>query len=196
MGVEKSAYQMAELMESSWLPDEQLLLEIARGQEPALRELYERFASPMWAVARRLIGDDSRAEDVVQEVFVRLWEHAADYDPARGTVRTWLLVQVRSRSIDVLRSERSRSDRERRHDPNVLDLASYRTPDEEVARGFETATVIRALDHLPAPQRQVIELAYYDGLSYRQIAKMLELPEGTVKGRIRLALERLRTEVV
>lgn len=187
---------MTDTMHHDWSPDEQLLQAIAGGAEPALRVLYDRFAGPMWAVARRIVGDDSRAEDVVQDVFVRLWEHAADFDASRGTVRTWLLVQVRSRSIDMIRSERARSDRERRHDPNVLDLATYRTPDDVVTLAFESASVVRALDHLPAPQRQAIELAYFDGLTYRQIAKMLELPEGTVKGRIRLALERLRAEVV
>jgi RNA polymerase sigma-70 factor (ECF subfamily) len=186
---------MTELMQQDWSPDEQLLEAIARGAESALRELYDRFAGPMWAVARRLVGDDCRAEDVVQDVFVRLWERAGDYDSARGTVRTWLLVQVRSRSIDVIRSERARSDRERHHDPTVIDLTNMRTPDEVIAREFESSSVVRALDHLPPPQRQAIELAFFDGLSYRQIAKMLELPEGTVKGRIRLALERLRAEV-
>ncbi len=188
---------MTELMQQhDSLPDEALLAAVARGAEPALRELYERFAGPMWAVARRLLGDDALAEDVVQEVFVRLWERAGAYDASRGTVRTWLLVQVRSRSIDVIRSERARTNRERQHDPNVLDITNTRTPDEIVTHGFESDSVVRALAHLPAPQRQAIELAYFDGLSYRQIAKMLELPEGTVKGRIRLALERLRAEVV
>ncbi|HVT78608.1 MAG TPA: sigma-70 family RNA polymerase sigma factor [Acidimicrobiales bacterium] len=172
--------------------DDDLVAEIAAASEGALAEIYRRYGRAIYATARRLLGDNALAEDIVQDVMVRLWDRPLAFDPRRGTLRTFLLVLARNRCIDVLRSGRSRQARERSGYDVMIDV---RAVDERLAHEEDVVGVSRALDQLSAPQRQVIELAYFDGLTYRHIAKLLDLPEGTVKSRIRLGLARLRTAV-
>jgi RNA polymerase sigma-70 factor (ECF subfamily) len=170
--------------------DRELVVAIVGASEAALAEVYRRYARVVFATSRRLLGDDALAEDIVQDVMVRLWKQPQAFDEQRASLRTFLIVLTRNRCIDVLRSGRSRQARERR----VLDLVD--PPVEECLDAeADLVGVSRALDALSPAQRQVIELAYFDGLTYRHIAKLLELPEGTVKSRIRLALERMRRAV-
>lgn len=169
-----------------------LVLAIARDSEDALAEVYRRFGRALWATSRKFLGDDGLAEDIVQDVMVRLWDQPETFDPRRGSLRTFLLVLARNRCIDVLRSRRAQRRREQTHDVEIDLRASV---EEQFDARSDVAGVARALNLLSAPQRQVIELAYFEGLTYRHIAKLLDLPEGTVKGRVRLALTRLRGAV-
>jgi RNA polymerase sigma-70 factor (ECF subfamily) len=154
-----------------------------------LEDLYDAYHRQAIGLAYHLLGDLGEAEEVVQEAFLSAWRVAETYDPARGSTRTWLLAMVRHRSIDVLRARRRCSVR-------PLE-AGFDRPDEsdvsaQAASTVDGAVVRLALANLPAVQRQVIELAYFSGLSHSEIAAQLDTPIGTVKGRIRLAIDRLR----
>jgi len=172
--------------------DQRLLERMASGDGAALRTLYDQHARAVFSLAVRLLHSQQDAEDLVQEVFVQAWRQAIRYDPGRGTVAAWLLMQTRSRAIDQLRSRRAR--------PEGTDaesvLAQQRDPaagaDVEVVRLEQADAVRRALDDLPYPQRAALELAYYQGLTHVVIAAQLEAPLGTVKTRIRQGLLRLR----
>jgi len=172
--------------------DQRLLERMASGDGAALRTLYDQHARAVFSLAVRLLHSQQDAEDLVQEVFVQAWRQAIRYDPGRGTVAAWLLMQTRSRAIDQLRSRRAR--------PEGTDaesvLAQQRDPaagaDVEVVRLEQADAVRRALDDLPYPQRAALELAYYQGLTHVEIAAQLEAPLGTVKTRIRQGLLRLR----
>jgi RNA polymerase sigma-70 factor, ECF subfamily len=175
--------------ELAHLTDHDLVAALAAASEPALAEIYRRYGRVVFATSRRLLGDDALAEDIVQDVFVRVWDQPHVFDERRGTLRTFLLVLTRNRCIDVLRSGRSRRVREQ----VSFDVIEQRpTMEDRMDDEHDAIGVSRALAVLPPAQRQVIELAYFDGLTYRHIAKLLELPEGTVKSRIRLALDRMR----
>jgi RNA polymerase sigma-70 factor (ECF subfamily) len=175
--------------------DAELVLALAERDTSALGSLYDRYGGLAYSVAFRVLGDSGLSEDTVQECFLKLWASAAGFDPARGSLRTWLLTLVRNRSIDKLRSRRSRSGRE-----TDLELAaaaatqaSGSDPWDEVALAAEQHAVRTALARLPVEQRQAVELAYFGGYSQREIAEMTKVPLSTVKGRMRLALEKLRS---
>jgi RNA polymerase sigma-70 factor (ECF subfamily) len=177
------------------LADEELLGLVARRDQRAFEVLYDRHGPAAYSLAYRILGDAGRAEDVTQEAFVALWRSEAGYDPARGSVRSWLLGILRNRAIDVLR--RSSAARAPRLDLGVEERlaevpASDRT-DAEAARREEARTIRGALAQLPPEQSQVIQLAYFGGFSQSEIASMLDTPLGTVKGRMRLGLEKART---
>jgi RNA polymerase sigma-70 factor (ECF subfamily) len=170
--------------------DAVLAARLAAGDDHALAEAFDALAHSVYRSAVRVLGDNSAAQDVVQDVFVELWAHPGRYDPAAGTLRTYLAVLARHRAVDVLRTELRRVARQER---------SYRlTPappavgvGDEVMAG-ETASLIRAAVHgLPASQRQVVELAYFKGLTCREVAQAVGIPEGTAKSRLRLALAKL-----
>lgn len=140
----------------------------------------------------RVLGDAARAEDAVQDAFMSLWNHAASFDPARGSLRAWLLTSVRNRCIDYLRGRGTRERLERELQPDVAYSASPASdPWREVALSLERTAVRDGMATLPAEQRQVIEMAYFGGYSHSEIADMTSLPLGTVKGRMRLGLEKL-----
>ena len=174
------------------LADEDLMQLVRRGRAAAFEVVYERHASAAFSLAYRIVGTRNGAEDVSQEAFLSIWRSGARYDRARGSVRTWVLGIVHHRAIDYLRRS-TVHDKRRASDEGMEERfeAPERT-DIEVARRDEAQTVRRAIDELPADQCQVIELAYFGGFTHTEIADMLETPVGTVKGRMRLGLKKLR----
>lgn len=165
---------------------------VYRGQTAAFEVIYDRHADAAFSLAYHMCGQRSLAEDVVQESFLSLWRTGARYDRARGSVRTWVLGIVHNRAIDALRR---RGTRERvTVDAEGIEerLVAPERTDVEFARRDEAREVRDALEQLPKEQSRVIELAYFGGLTHVQIASMLDTPVGTVKGRMRLGLAKMR----
>ncbi len=161
-----------------------------RSDEAALAEAYKRHAPASRALARRLAREPALAEEVVQEVFIRLWHQADRYEPSRGSLRSYLLAHTHGRALDLVRSEAARRRREER-DSQMQAEPAYDLERDVMAR--TTAAQVRdALAALPENEREAVELAYFQGHSYREVAEMLGAPEGTVKSRIRSGLSRLR----
>ena len=172
--------------------DASLVARLAAGELEAAGDLYDQHAPLIYALARRILRNDGDAEDVVQEVFAQAWRTAHRYDRSRGSVAAWLLVMTRSRSLDKLRTLRARPDSA----PSALPEtpADANSVPHEVFVSAERANAVReALRGLPVPQRTALELAYYEGLTQKEIAARLAQPLGTVKTRMRAALEALRT---
>jgi RNA polymerase sigma-70 factor (ECF subfamily) len=174
------------------LADEDLMQLVRRGDARAFELIVERHQSVAFGLAFRMTGRRALAEDVVQEALLSLWRSGARYDRARGSVRTWVLGIVHHRAIDAIRRH-TVHDKRRASDEGIEERfeSSDRT-DVEVARRAEAAEVRAALQDLPAEQSQVIELAYFGGFTHTEIAEMIEQPLGTVKGRMRLALTKMR----
>ncbi|HEY3334519.1 MAG TPA: sigma-70 family RNA polymerase sigma factor [Candidatus Limnocylindrales bacterium] len=176
--------------------DEELLAGLAAGRLEALDALYERYKTMAYGIARRITGDDSLAEDVVQEAFLGAWRSADRYVTGRGSVKTWLLAIVHHRAIDAVRRRRPASElpeeAEGMRTPEPLTL-----PDVwgEVSGRLDATAVQSALAALPALQRQALELAYFGGLTQTEMAARLDVPLGTVKSRVRLALVSMRREL-
>jgi RNA polymerase sigma-70 factor (ECF subfamily) len=173
------------------LEDGELWRELAAGNLTALDMLYDRYAGLALGLASRALGDRQAAEDVVQESFLQLWRHASSYDPRRGSLRSWLLSIVHHRCIDALRRRAARP-RTVAWMVDAYDHAGTSDTWMEVERKLTRTTVRRALLQLSVEQREAIELSYFEGYSHAQIAERLGLPLGTVKGRLRLGLRRLR----
>ncbi|HEX4776446.1 MAG TPA: sigma-70 family RNA polymerase sigma factor [Acidimicrobiia bacterium] len=174
--------------------DARLVVAIARFHEDALAELYRRHGGAVFALAHRLLNDRTLAEEVVQEVFVRLWHDPDRFDADRGSLRSFLLANAHGRSVDLIRSETSRRRREER-DARLTAEAGYDL-EHEVWDVALADHVRAALGALSEGERAAIELAYFGGHSYREVARLLDEPEGTVKSRIRAGLVRLRTSLV
>ncbi len=158
------------------------------GEEGALNEVYDQYSSFVYGLALRVIGEARAAEDVSQDVFVAVWERAGAFDPDRGSLRTWLGTLAHRRAVDHVRREEARRRRA------IRDAARpVSTPDvEEMALALVTAERVRsALETLPDEQRRAIQLAYFGGKTYRQVAEVLGIPEGTAKSRLRLGLRRV-----
>ena len=170
------------------LSDEALLAQMARGAEPALAELYDRFARIAYGLAVRVLRDQALAEDAVQDAFLGAWRTAAAFDPKRGTASTWLMTLVHRRAVDLVR---------RRTDAAPICSTTRRSPRErrptsrrEVRE--ERRRVQAALGRLPADQREALELAYYGGLTQSELAERLGVPIGTIKSRMFAGLGKLR----
>ena len=178
------------------LADEDLMQYVRKGDARAFEVLYERHSGVAFSLAYRMTGRRAHAEDVVQEAFLSIWRSGARFDRQRGSVRTWVLGIVHNRAIDSLRRA-TVHDKRRASDEGIEERfeAADRT-DVEVARREEATTVRTAMDTLPPEQSQVIELAYFGGFSHSEIAEMLSMPVGTVKGRMRLGLEKMRSALV
>jgi RNA polymerase sigma-70 factor, ECF subfamily len=170
--------------------DPELAAALVAGEIDAVDVLFTRYGRPAYSLAVRILGDRGRAEDVVQEAFVRVWKRASSFDAHRGSLRNWLLSVVRNCAIDQLRG--SVHQRDELELPVVLRAEGEGSnPWREVAQSLERQAVRDALLDLPREQRQAIELAYYGGYSQQEIARMVDAPLGTIKGRTRLALEKL-----
>ncbi|HUO69232.1 MAG TPA: sigma-70 family RNA polymerase sigma factor [Solirubrobacteraceae bacterium] len=177
------------------LADEELMHLAADGEVRAFEAIFDRHASVAYALACRVCRTPAMAEDVIQEAFLSLWRSSDHYDPRRGSVRSWVLSAVHNRSIDALRRARVRDARDL-HDPDAAErVAGPDRTETEVLRRAEAERVQAALQALPAEQREVIELAYFRGFTHSEIAAGLGLPPGTVKGRIRLGLQKLREQL-
>ncbi len=173
--------------------DAALVVAIGRWRDDALAEVYRRHGGAVYGLARRVLGDETRAEEVVQEVFVRLWQQPERFDPDRGSLRSYLLASAHGRAVDLVRSEVSRGRREDR-DARSTATAAYDL-EHEVWDLTLAEHVKAALNDLDPDERKAIELAYFGGHSYRQVAVILGQPEGTVKSKIRAGLRRLQSSL-
>ena len=182
-------------LELRTLADEEVMQLVRRGDARAFEVIYERHSGAAFSLAYRMMGTRSGAEDVTQEAFLSMWRSGARYDRARGSVRTWVLGIVHHRAIDALRRA-TVHDRRRAGDDGIEERFEARErTDVEAARREEASTVRGALSSLPADQSQVIELAYFGGFTHTEIADMLEAPVGTIKGRMRLGLKKMRAQL-
>jgi len=178
------------------LADEELMPLIAAKDPEAFEVFYDRHGGVAYSLAYRIAGERAAAEDVTQEAFISLWRSGARFDPTRGSVRSWMLSIVRNRAIDHLRSRAGKAPKLAFDDDAILEQRPSGELTEDEALRRETASEVRsALGELPGEQSKVIELAYFGGFSHSEIARMLGVPLGTVKGRMRLGLEKIRGEL-
>jgi RNA polymerase sigma-70 factor (ECF subfamily) len=174
------------------LADEDLMQLVLDGDARAFEVVFDRHAGAAFSLAYRMCGRRTMAEDIVQESFLSLWRSGARYDRARGSVRSWVLRVVHNRAIDAFRRELVKGGRDVHDDGTAERMPDPQRTEAEVERRDDAQRVRTALSRLPLEQRQVIELAYFGGFSHTEIAHQLELPAGTVKGRMRLGLTKLR----
>lgn len=168
--------------------DCEIVTRVARGDRDALGALYDRHAGSMLGLGLKLLRDRGEAEEILHDVFLEAWKRAGDYDPSRGSVRTWLLLRMRSRCLDRIKSAaRSRTSPAGERLERVMGSA----PSAAVARA-DAGRVRGALGDLPEEQRAILELGYFEGLSCSEIAEHLQIPIGTVKSRLHAALKKLR----
>ena len=170
--------------------DAQLVTSIARYSEVALAEAYRRHGGAVYGLAKRVLHNATEAEDVTQEVFLRLWNEPDRFDPARGSLRSFLLAQAHGRAVDAVRSSSSRRARETRDALRTAEGAY--DMQREVWDLAVADQVSQAMGELPEEERRAIELAYFDGCTYREVARLLDQPEGTIKSRIRNGMRRMR----
>src|ERR1700761_7417654 len=178
------------------LADEELMPWIAKKDAEAFEVFYDRHGGASFSLAYRILGDRNSAEDCVQEAFISIWKSGARFDRTRGSVRSWTLSIVRNRAIDALRSKAGKAPKLTFDDDALLEAAPAPEQTETEVIDRQTADEVRgAISHLPTEQSRVIELAYFGGFSQSEIAGMLNVPLGTVKGRMRLGLEKIRGEL-
>lgn len=174
--------------------DEEVLVAVARGDEAAFSELYDRFAGRVFGIVRRVLRDPAQSEEVAQEVLVEVWRLATRFDPQRGSAQGWILTMAHRRAVDQVRSEQSHRDRTQK-----IGHRDISTPFDETAEAVEVRMehqqVRRALDVLTDLQREAVELAYYGGYTYPEVAELLGAPVGTIKTRIRDGFIRLRDQM-
>ncbi len=177
------------------LSDQELVALAREANADAFEVIYDRHATAAFSLARRICGTRAMAEDVVQDAFLSFWRRLDRYDAARGELRSWLLRIVHNGAIDRLRGSRLHEGRRVGDDGIEERLQAPERTDLEVEQREQAREVRGALEALPSEQRQVVELAYFDGLTHTQIASLLDLPVGTVKGRMRLALSKLGAQL-
>ncbi len=177
------------------LADEELMRLVRDGDPRAFETIYDRHGGAAFSLAYRMVGNRVTAEDITQEAFLSIWRSRMRYDASRGSVRTWILGIVHNRTIDSLRRNLVHERRRTSAEGIEERFEAPERTDVEAARRAEAASVRAALDTLPGEQNQVIELAYFGGFTHSQIADMLGMPIGTVKGRMRLGLDKLRRQL-
>ena len=176
------------------LADDVLLQLVHLGNESALGALYDRYGKLAYSLAYRILGDIQAAEDAVQEAFINIWRRAGSFSSTRGTARTWIMAVVHHRSIDIGRRRRGLTPRE-------LPLETVQLPEDprdtwsEVSNTLDRELLVRCLEQIPEPQREAIQLAYFEGYTQREIAELKGIPLGTVKGRIRIGMAKLRGQL-
>jgi len=169
---------------------------IGRKDPEAFEVFYDRHGGAAFSLAYRILGERGAAEDCIQEAFISIWRSGGKFDAARGSVRSWTLSIVRNRAIDMLRSKAGKAPKMTFDDDEIIESRPADELTDEEAMRNETATEVRgALSQLPGEQSKVIQLAYFGGFSQSEIAGMLNVPLGTVKGRMRLGLEKIRGEL-
>ena len=174
------------------LTDAQLLALVTRGENWALAELYDRYARLVFAIALKILNDRASAEEIVQQVFIKVWRSARDYRVERGKFTTWMMSIAQHQCIDELRRRRVRPVIQPGAEELLSELASDDDPAQAVQFTFELTRVREALQQIPAEQRMVIELAFWGGLTQQEIAIYCHSPLGTVKTRLRLGMQRLK----
>lgn len=185
--------EQASVEELASASDAALAMAVARYRHDALAEVYRRHAGAVFGLARRLLHDRNLAEEIVQDVFLRFWNDPERFDPGRGSLRSFLLAVTHGRAVDLIRAESARREREAR---DLRRTAQSGYDVEHEVWDLATAERVRqAVTTLPDGERRALELAYFDGHTYREVAVMLDEPEGTIKGRIRAGLRRLRSEL-
>ena len=176
------------------LTDEGLLQLLRLGNESALGALYDRYGKMAYSLAYRILGDIHAAEDAVQEAFINIWRRAGSFSASRGTARTWIMAVVHHRSIDIGRRRRGLTPRE-------LPLEMAQLPEDprdtwyEVSNTLDRELLNGCLQRIPKTQREVIQLAYFEGYTQREIAALKGIPLGTVKGRMRIGIQKLRSHL-
>jgi RNA polymerase sigma-70 factor, ECF subfamily len=178
------------------LADEDLMPLIGSKDAEAFEVFYDRHAGAAYSLAYRIVGERAAAEDATQEALISIWKSGARYDRTRGSVRTWALGIVRNRAIDSLRRDAGRPQKMPGSGDEILERRPAKELTDVEAARRETSRQLRgALQELPSEQSRVIELAYFGGFTHSQIAEMLDMPLGTVKGRMRLGMEKIRTQL-
>jgi RNA polymerase sigma-70 factor (ECF subfamily) len=165
------------------------LVDVAQRDQSALARIYDRLGNAVYGLSRQVLKDDGLAQDVTQEIFLRLWNEPQRFDPERGSLRSFLLREAHSRSIEKVRSEEARRQRESRSE--FRDRPVPLNTEDDVLRSLTSNEVRNGLSQLPEAERSAIVLAYYGGHSYREVASVLGAPEGTIKSRIRSGLLKL-----
>lgn len=171
--------------------DEDLIRRIVEGDEEAFMALHDRYGGFAYSLARRILGDSGEAEDAVQEAFISVWRMSRSFDGRRGTPRAWLLSVVHHRCIDGIRRRRGQKPLELFDDIRDGAVGDERLW-KDVSVTLDREAIVGALARIPEEQRRVIEMAYFEGYTYREIAEGTGVPLGTVKGRMRIGLEKLR----
>ena len=177
------------------LADEELMQLVGGGDPLAFEVVFDRHGDAAFSLAYRMVGSRAGAEDVVQEAFISIWRSRQRYDPDRGSVRSWILGIVHNRTIDALRRNLVHDRRRGSAEGMEERFEAPERTDSEVQRREEARSVREAIESLPGDQERVIELAYFGGFTHSQIAEMLGEPIGTIKGRMRLGLEKLRRQL-
>lgn len=180
---------MGTITPASQIDEAAIRQRLVRGDRKALAEVYQRHSGIVLGLAQKITRNRTLAEDVAQEVFVRLWKHPERFDPTRGTLRSYLLAQTHGRAVDLIRSESSRRIREDRD--GMMEPVATQSIEDEVVELRMGEHIRQALDGLPPEERVAIEMAYFGGHSYRRVAELLGEAEGTVKSRIRTGMQRL-----
>ena len=170
--------------------DASAMTAVSAGDHEALDHLYRRYGRLAFSIAHRISGDRTIAEECTQDAFLTIWRRAGTFDPARGGLPTWLFAIVRNLTLSAIRRTHSTLELDQR-----ADVSPDQAPDDAVVAGEAASRLAEAMAALPEPQSTVLQLAYFDGLSQSEIARRLGVPLGTVKGRVRLALERMRALV-
>jgi RNA polymerase sigma-70 factor, ECF subfamily len=173
-------------------PDSALIEKMMAGDEAALSALYDRYAPMLFGMLKRVLNDQQAAEEVLQDLFLQLWRNAGQFDASRGSLPAWLMVIGRNRAISRLRGRRDRELLEAEEGEFAGTFVSSQNIEDEAARAQAARRVASALEKLPAEQRQVVELAYFEGMTQSEIAARTGAPLGTVKTRTRSAMQTLR----